>query len=171
VLALAGRLGWSACGLAVLRRGFTSPAAAVAAHRRPSPPYAAGPAAADAGATAMCDVSDGLLADAAHLARDSGVVIDVERAALVRATLEPPGPLQQVAGALGGDPLAWVLTGGEDHALLATFPAGAALPEGWAAIGAVHEAHGTPGVLVGGEPAEAVAAALGTGGTGHVHFR
>jgi thiamine-monophosphate kinase len=171
VLALAGRLGWSACGLAVLRRGFTSPAAAVAAHRRPSPPYAAGPAAADAGATAMCDVSDGLLADAGHLARDSGVVIDVDRAALVRATLEPPGPLQQVAGALGGDPLAWVLTGGEDHALLATFPAGAALPEGWAAIGAVHEANGAPGVLVGGEPAEAVAAALGTGGTGHAHFR
>jgi thiamine-monophosphate kinase len=171
VLALAGRLGWSACGLAVLRRGFTSPVAAVTAHRRPSPPYAAGPAAADAGATAMCDVSDGLLADAGHLARDSGVLIDVERAALVRATLEPPGTLQQVASALGGDPLVWVLTGGEDHALLATFPATAALPEGWTAIGAVREATGGPGVLVDGEPAELVAAELGAGGTGHVHFR
>ena len=136
VLALAGRLGWSACGLAVLRRGFTSPIAVVAAHRRPTPPYAAGPAAARAGATAMCDVSDGLLADAAHLAdRVSGVDIDIDRTALVRATLEPDGPLQQVASALGGDPLAWVLTGGEDHALLATFPAGAQLPDGWTAIG------------------------------------
>ncbi|HYH25229.1 MAG TPA: AIR synthase related protein, partial [Blastococcus sp.] len=42
VVALAGRLGWSAAGLAVLRRGFTSPAAVVVAHRRPTPPYAAG---------------------------------------------------------------------------------------------------------------------------------
>ncbi|TFV61775.1 thiamine-phosphate kinase [Geodermatophilus sp. DF01-2] len=171
VLALAGRLGWSACGLAVLRRGFTSPAAAVAAHRRPAPPYAAGPAAAEAGATAMCDVSDGLLADAGHLAQDSGVLIDVDRAALVRATLELPGPLQQVATALGGDPIAWVLAGGEDHALLATFPAGADLPEGWRTIGTVREAPDGPGVRVGGEPAEAVAAAVGAEGTGHAHFR
>src|ERR671917_1892908 len=107
VVALAGRLGWAACGLAVLRRGFSSPAVAVAAHRRPAPPYAAGPAAADAGATAMCDVSDGLLADAGHLAAASGVTVDVDRTALVRATLELPGPLQQVAAALGGDPPAW----------------------------------------------------------------
>lgn len=169
VLALAGRLGWSACGLAVLRRGFTSPHAAVAAHRRPEPPYAAGPVAAEAGATAMCDVSDGLLADAGHLAEESGVLVDVDRAALVRATLEPPGPLQQVASALGGDPMAWVLTGGEDHALLATFPAGADLPGGWVPIGAVRA--GEPGVQVDGEPAEAVAAAVGAEGTGHAHFR
>ena len=33
-------------------------------HRRPAPPYAAGPDAAQSGATSMCDVSDGLLADA-----------------------------------------------------------------------------------------------------------
>src|SRR4051794_22990395 len=135
VVALAGRLGWSACGLAVLRRGFSAPAAAVAAHRRPSPPYAAGPAAAEAGASSMCDVSDGLLADVAHLATASGVVLDLDRAALVRRCLEPPGPLQQVAAALGADPMAWVLTGGEDHALVATFPGGTELPNGWVGIG------------------------------------
>ncbi|SFT75038.1 thiamine-phosphate kinase [Geodermatophilus amargosae] len=168
VLAVTGRLGWSACGLAVLRRGFSSPLAVVTAHRRPTPPYAAGPAAADAGATAMCDVSDGLLADAGHLASDSGVVLDVDRAALVRATLEPPGPLQQVAAALGADPLAWVLTGGEDHALLATFPPSVALPDGWLAVGRVEE--GEPGVFVSGEPAADVAVAVGAGRTGHVHF-
>jgi thiamine-monophosphate kinase len=168
VVAVAGRLGWSACGLAVLRRGFSSPLAAVAAHRRPTPPYAAGPAAADAGATAMCDVSDGLLADAGHLAADSGVVVDLDRAALVRTMLEPPGPMQQVAAALGADPLAWVLTGGEDHALLATFPSGAALPEGWAVVGEVRA--GTPGVTVSGEPAADVAVSVGAGRTGHVHF-
>src|SRR3954469_25614204 len=170
VLALAGRLGWAACGLAVLRRGFTSPLAVVAAHRRPTPPYAAGPAAARAGATAMCDVSDGLLADAAHLATASGVDVDVDRTALVRATLDPDGPLTQVAGALGGDPLAWVLTGGEDHALLATFPAGAALPDGWTAIGTVRTPRQNPAVYVNGRPSAEVVHAVGAEGAGHVHF-
>jgi thiamine-monophosphate kinase len=170
VVALAGRLGWSACGLAVLRRGFTSPIAAVTAHRRPTPPYGAGPAAAAAGATAMCDVSDGLLADAEHIAAASGVHLDLDRAALVRACLEPTGPLQQVAAALGGDPLAWVLTGGEDHALIGTFPAGAALPDGWTAIGSTRRARHDPAVFVSGEPAATVARAVGAEGTGHVHF-
>jgi len=151
VVALAGRLGWSACGLAVLRRGFSSPAAAVAAHRRPQPPYAAGPAAAAAGASAMCDVSDGLLADAGHLAEASGVVLDLDRASLVRVCLEPPGPLHQVAAALGEDPMAWVLTGGEDHALAATFPEPADVPDGWATIGTVRRG---AGVTVDGRPYE-----------------
>jgi thiamine-monophosphate kinase len=167
VVAVAGRLGWSACGLAVLRRGFTAPAAAVGAHRRPTPPYAAGPAAADAGATAMCDTSDGLLADAAHLAADSGVVLELDRAALSAFVA---GPLPQVAAALGTDPLAWVLTGGEDHALVATFPAAAVLPAGWTTIGSVHGSdEGGPGVRVDGVAAAAVAAELGEA-TGHVHF-
>ena len=170
VLAVTGRLGWSACGLAVLRRGFSSPLAAVRAHRRPAPPYAGGPAAADAGATAMCDVSDGLLADAGHLADASGVVVEIDRAALAAVALDPPGPLPQVGAALGVDPLAWVLTGGEDHALLATFPVGATLPPGWSVVGGVAAAGGEPGVRVDGRPAAAVAAELGTGGTGHVHF-
>jgi len=170
VVALAGRLGWSACGLAVLRRGFTSPIAAVTAHRRPTPPYAAGPAAAVAGAHAMCDISDGLLADAAHLATASSVVLDLDRAALARTCLEPAGPLHQVGSALGVDPLVWVLTGGEDHALLATFPPTARLPEGWSAIGAVRASR-VPGVRVDGVPADEVVAAIGGEGTGHVHFR
>jgi thiamine-monophosphate kinase len=171
VVALAGRLGWAACGLAVLRRGFSSPAAAVSAHRRPSPPYTAGPQAADGGATAMCDVSDGLLADVGHIAVDSGVVVDLDRAALVRACLEPPGPLQQVATALGVDPMSWVLTGGDDHALVATFPPDVALPAGWTAIGRVRGTEEErPGVWVSGEPADEVARAVGAEGTGHVQF-
>jgi thiamine-monophosphate kinase len=171
VVALAGRLGGSACGLAVLRRGFSSPMAAVAAHRRPSPPYAAGPAAAEAGASAMCDVSDGLLADLGHIATASRVVVDLDRAAVVRTCLEPVGPLQQVGAALGVDPLAWVLTGGEDHALVATFPSWVELPAGWAAIGTVRRAGKNPGVLVNGEPADEAARAVGAEGVGHVHFR
>jgi thiamine-monophosphate kinase len=169
VVALAGRLGWSACGLAVLRRGFSSPIAVVAAHRRPSPPYAAGPGAAEAGATAMCDVSDGLLADLGHIATASGVVVDLDRAALVRTCLQTDGPMQQVGAALGTDPLAWVLTGGEDHALVATFPARAALPVGWTPIGHVRKGR-QPGVRVDGEPAADVVRSVGAEGAGHVHF-
>ncbi|MDQ4092395.1 MAG: thiamine-phosphate kinase [Actinomycetota bacterium] len=144
VLGLCGRLGWSAAGLAVLRRGFRSPLGVVSAHRVPEPPYGAGPQAAAAGATAMIDVSDGLLADAGHLADASGVSIDIDSAAL-----PVPSRLSEVASALGADARHWVLTGGEDHALLASFPAGATLPAGWTAIGTVREGrcvtvNGTP---------------------------
>ena len=171
VVALAGRLGGAACGLAVLRRGFSSPVAAVAAHRRPTPPYAAGPAAADAGARAMCDVSDGLLADTGHIATASGVIIDLDRGALAQACLEPAGTLQQVASALGADPMSWVLTGGEDHALVATFPPRVPLPEGWTAIGAVRAVgRKKPGVWVNGESAESVVASVGAESVGQVHF-
>lgn len=132
VLALAGRQGWSAAGLAVLGRGFRAPAAVVAAHRVPTPPYAAGIAAALGGATAMTDVSDGLLADALAVADASGVGVDLHR-----ASLEPDTALLEVAAALGGDAWHWVLTGGEDHGMLATFPPGAGLPAGFRPIGAV----------------------------------
>ncbi|MDQ3887630.1 MAG: thiamine-phosphate kinase [Actinomycetota bacterium] len=144
VLAVCGRLGWAAAGLAVLGRGFRSPAAVVGAHRVPEPPYEAGPQAARAGATAMIDTSDGLLADAGHLAEASGVGIDVSAAALT-----VPPRLVDVGSALGVDPLHWVLTGGEDHALVATFPSDIALPQGWAAIGMVRTGHG---VVVDGQP-------------------
>ena len=79
VVALAGRQGWAAGGLAVLGRGFRSPRVLVEAYRRPEPPYDAGPMAADAGATSMIDVSDGLVADAGHVAAASGVAIDLHR--------------------------------------------------------------------------------------------
>jgi thiamine-monophosphate kinase len=118
----------------------------------------------------MCDVSDGLLADLGHIAADSGVVVDLDRAAVVRACLEPAGPLQQVGSALGVDPLVWVLTGGEDHALVATFPPRTPLPVGWTPIGAVQKGGRNPGVRVGGEPAADVVRAIGAEGAGHVHF-
>ncbi len=47
--------------------------------------------------------------------------------------------------------LAWMLTGGEDHALAATFPPGTALPSRWTVIGEVRAAPGGPGVLVDGQ--------------------
>ncbi|MEP9381196.1 thiamine-phosphate kinase [Nocardioides sp. KR10-350] len=157
VLALCGRQGWAAGGLAILKRGFRSPRVLVEAYRRPQPPYAAGPAAAAARATALIDVSDGLLAEARHLAEDSGVAIDVRTDAL-----DVPEPLHAVASATGQDPLSFVLGGGDDHALLATFPAGTALPEGFTPIGSVIEPGEAPLVTVDGEEYD--------GPTGWTHF-
>jgi thiamine-monophosphate kinase len=73
--------GWLLPGLAVLTRGFRSPGAVVRAHRVPEPPYGRGVEALRAGATAMIDCSDGLLADLGHIAEESGVTIDVDSAA------------------------------------------------------------------------------------------
>jgi thiamine-monophosphate kinase len=141
-VAVCGRLGHAAAGLAVLSRGFRSPRTLVDAHRRPAPPYDAGPSAAQAGATAMCDVSDGLLADLGHIAEASGVAMVVDAA---RLTVDEP--LVAAAAALGVDPLGWVLSGGEDHALAATFPPGS-VPQGWQEIGEVVAGSGVtvPGV-------------------------
>jgi thiamine-monophosphate kinase len=138
VLALAGELGWAACGLELLRRGRADegPEQALARHRSPRPPYAAGPQAAEAGASAMLDVSDGLLADAGHIARESGVAIDLDREWAEAAV---PPELRAAAERLGVDPFEWLLTGGEDHALAACFPPGVRLPAGWRVIGRVDE--------------------------------
>lgn len=132
VVAVCGRLGWAEAGYQVLSRGFRTPRLVVEAHRRPQVPYGAGVEAAALGATAMCDVSDGLLGDLGHVAAASSVSIDVDP-----AMLDVAAPLREVASALGADPLTWVLTGGDDNALVATFPAGTELPERWTVIGAV----------------------------------
>ncbi len=146
VVALRGRQGWAAGGLAVLGRGFRSPRVLVEAYRRPEPPYDAGPEAARAGATSMIDVSDGLVSEAAHLAVASQVSIDLHAEAL-----ETPEPLIAVGAAVGADPLSFVLGGGDDHSLLATFPDAGSVPEGWIVVGQVgDEAPGT--VTVDGAP-------------------
>lgn len=144
-VAVIGRLGWAAAGLAVLSRGFRSPRAVVQAQQVPAVPYGAGATAARAGATSMIDVSDGLLADLGHVAEASGVRIDVQR-----RRLDVAEPLLAVGAAIGADPLTFVLTGGEDHALAATYPPGT-VPTGWTVIGRVLET-GQPAVLVDGRP-------------------
>lgn len=144
-VAVVGRLGWAEAGLAVLTRGFRSPRVLVEAHRRPEPPYDAGPEAARAGATSMVDVSDGLVADLGHVAAASSVGVELHTGAFG----EVAGPMRDAASALGVDPLRWVLAGGDDHALVATFPPGLALPAGWTVVGQVVEGEG---VLVDGRP-------------------
>jgi thiamine-monophosphate kinase len=155
VVALAGRIGWAAAGQAVLGRGFRSPRVVVEAHRRPEPPYAEGPRAAELGATAMIDVSDGLLADLGHIAESSRVAIDVRSEAF-----DVPEPLQAVGAALGVDPLGFLLTGGDDHPLAASYPGGVELPTPWTVIGSISEGEG---VTVDGAKYE--------GALGHDHFQ
>lgn len=137
VVALCGRLGYAAAGLSVLQRGFRSPRALVDAHRCPCPPYSAGPQAAALGATAMIDVSDGLLADLGHVAAASSVAIRLDPAAL-----PIDEPIEAMARGLGIDARSWVFGGGEDHALVACFGPQCDLPEGWTVIGTVDDGSG-----------------------------
>ncbi|MCD2497113.1 MULTISPECIES: thiamine-phosphate kinase [Microbacterium] len=134
VLALAGEQGPAARGLQVLFARFRDaegrPVAVddallteaerfdVGRQLRPEPPVRLGEQAAAGGAHALMDVSDGLVMDARRMARASGVRIDID------------------AAALGADPAA-ALAGGEDHTLLAAFPAGRELPAGFRRIGRV----------------------------------
>jgi thiamine-monophosphate kinase len=146
VVAMIGRTGWAAAGMVVLGRGFRSPRVVVEAQRVPQVPYGAGVVANAAGATSMIDISDGMLADLGHVADASGMVIELDRAAF-----EIPDPLQAVASATGSDPYNLILTGGEDHALVATFPDVDLVPDRWVVIGAVREAlDDEPRVLVDG---------------------
>jgi thiamine-monophosphate kinase len=159
VVAIHGRLGWAAAGLVVLGRGFRSPRVLVEAQRVPQVSYGAGAAAARAGATAMIDISDGLLADLGHVAEASGVLIDLRHDAF-----EVPEPLQAVAAATGSDPYTLIFTGGDDHALAATFRSADSVPDGWLVVGRVKVAdHDRAGVLVDGAAREASA--------GFDHFR
>lgn len=148
VIAVAGELGRSAAGFALLDNGIGERGDEFQElrlrHLAPRPPYGQGRAAAESGAQAMCDVSDGLLADLGHLAEQSGVVMDLHRAAL----REDVDAVAAAAQAAGVDPWTLVLGGGEDHALVACFPDYP--PHGWRVIGAVRS--GTPGVLVDGKP-------------------
>ncbi|NJP65132.1 thiamine-phosphate kinase [Streptomyces spiramenti] len=150
VVAVTGWLGWSAAGNAVLSRGFRSPRAFVEAHRRPEPPYPAGPLAAELGATAMTDVSDGLLADLGHIAQASKVRINIRS-----GDLDVPAQMSDIGSAVGVDPLQWVLTGGEDHALVASFPPETKLPARWRRIGEVRHPSALPRVTVDDAPWDA----------------
>ncbi len=122
--------------------------AELAAQLTPRPPLGDGVLAALAGATAMLDVSDGLALDARRLALASGVVLDLDAVAIGVAGLGLEGEHGEVTGEQ-------VLRGGEDHALLATFPAGAELPGGFRPIGHVRAVGASgPEVRLDGVPYE-----------------
>lgn len=121
-----GELGEAARGLEILFRRFTDDdgapvaltpearaaldpvdARAVSRQLAPRPPIAAALEAAASGATAMMDLSDGLVLDATRLADASDVTIEIDSATL------------------GEEPVR-ALDGGEDHGFLVTFAPDAA---------------------------------------------
>lgn len=140
VLAVCGHLGRSAAGLALLQDGAdprSQPPGirswCVEHHLRPHAPLPQGPLAADAGASSMIDLSDGLLRDGHRIAEASGVRLALSVSGLHedRAALEP---------VLGDAAWECVLAGGEEHSLLATFPG--EVPDGWRTIGVVEAGEG-----------------------------
>lgn len=141
-VAVAGKLGFSQAGLLMLSRGFRSPRALVNAHRTPEPEYELARLATKA--TAMIDVSDGLISDLTHIAKSSNVQIEIDSTKLSIAD-----DLVAAASAFNGNALDWVLNGGEDHAFLATFNSPLDVPSGWDLIG--HVTSGPAQVLVDGE--------------------
>ncbi|PJK21659.1 thiamine-phosphate kinase [Mycolicibacterium goodii] len=144
VVAVAGDLGRSAAGYALWANDIEEFPELRERHLVPCPPYGQGAAAADAGATAMTDVSDGLIADLAHIAAASGVEIDVATDLLAA----DHAAVTQAAATVDADAWGFVLGGGEDHALVATFPGD--IPEGWRMIGRVRACDGPARVLVDG---------------------
>ncbi|MDO5049619.1 MAG: thiamine-phosphate kinase [Actinomycetaceae bacterium] len=144
IIAVAGTLGMSAAGFELLR---TEAVAAslhseealgdwylpVSTYRVPRPPLRAGVAAAASGATAMMDISDGLSIDLARMAKASNVMMDLYPQRLQ----EDVARLLPAARKTGKDAWQWVLHGGEDHAMLATFPPDTILPTPFRVIGGV----------------------------------
>ncbi|GAB2645950.1 thiamine-phosphate kinase [Gordonia jinhuaensis] len=136
VIAVSGPLGASAAGLALLAAGVERFPELIAAHRVPRPDLSQGPIAERCGAHALTDVSDGLVAELATMSQAAGLVFEVDSTSIPR-----PRELADAAVLLGADADDWVLTGGEDHQLLATFPPGT-VPSGWTVIGRVADASG-----------------------------
>jgi thiamine-monophosphate kinase len=143
-LAIAGQLGLSAAGYELWHNGIDGFSELRQRHLVPQPPYRQGGVAAQAGAQAMIDISDGLVGDLRHLAEASGVALNLSTEAL-------GADRERLAGAaevVGVDPWSWVFGGGEDHALVAAFAG--PVPAGWRVIGRVLD--GSPDVLVDGAP-------------------
>ncbi|SNC72122.1 thiamine-monophosphate kinase [Kytococcus aerolatus] len=155
VVAVSGHLGRAATGLELLQEGVLEApvgvresAECLAHQRAPEIDAEAGPLAAAAGATAMLDLSDGLGRDGGRLATASDVVLELQREELA-------DDLAFCAAAVGVERAdRAVLTGGEEHTLLATFPDESRVPGGWRVIGRCREraAEEPPGVLVDGQP-------------------
>jgi len=146
VLAVAGSLGKAAAGLDLLRVGGSARDAfdeLVEIQLRPIPPVDLGVVAAHAGANSMLDISDSLVKDAARISNASKVSLNIEASML----LGYQAILEQAAIRLDVDSLNWILFGGEDHSLLATFSSAETVPKGFKVIGQVIAQTDTPVLL------------------------
>ena len=107
--------GLSAAGLAILTRGLDRPRYVVEAHLNPK---LSAPNKLIQVATSMCDISDGLVTDASHIASASTVRINLSKNKLISGS--DFKDLAELAVELGEQVFDWILTGGEDHFFLAT---------------------------------------------------
>lgn len=109
--------GLSAAGLAILERGLDRPKYVVQAHLNPK---LVAPTKLIEVASAMCDISDGLVSDARNIARASKVDLNFDTSALEASP--DFKDLGELATELGVDVYDWILSGGEDHFFIATVP-------------------------------------------------
>jgi thiamine-monophosphate kinase len=112
---LSSLTGLSAAGLAILNRELDRPRYVVEAHLNPK---LVAPDKLIKVATSMCDVSDGLATDAAHLSYASNVNFNLSKDLISQAA--DFKDLAELAKELNEDVFDWILTGGEDHFFLAT---------------------------------------------------
>ena len=112
---LSSLTGLSAAGLAILNRELDRPRYVVEAHLNPK---LVAPDKLIKVATSMCDVSDGLATDAAHLSQASNVNFNISKDLISQAANFKD--LAELAKELNEDVFDWILTGGEDHFFLAT---------------------------------------------------
>lgn len=115
LLYLSSLPGLSAAGLAILNRGLDRPRYVVDAHLNPK---LVAPDKLIKVATSMCDISDGLVTDAGHIAKSSTVNINLNKELIINAP--DFKDLAELANELGEDVFDWILAGGEDHFFLAT---------------------------------------------------
>jgi thiamine-monophosphate kinase len=125
LVAVTGTLGGGGAGLALVEgRAKLDPVDAFDRVReryaRPHPRLDAAASLAGAGASAMIDLSDGLASDAGHVARASGVVLELSLAALPLAE-----GVEQVSAQLGQPAAELAATAGEDYELCVCAPPGA----------------------------------------------
>lgn len=158
-----GRLGGPRAALEAWQAGQAPSAEARARFAAPEARFAAGRALAALGATAMIDLSDGLAADAAHLAAASGVTLEVDLASLPLHPAVPGTPDAAVQFAAGS---------GEEYELLCTLPAACDA----AAVAAAVAGTGTVATRIGAVREGPPHVALRLGGTtlaipGFDHFR
>lgn len=155
-LYVTGRLGGPGAALRALLAGSTPSLADHIRFVAPIPRLDEARWLAEQGAVAAIDISDGLLADAEHLARASGVTLNIELNAVPR-----------VDGVTPDD----AATSGEEYELLVAVPAGIAID-----AGAFGREFGLPLTLIGRAAAASAQPVLVerdtvAGAHGHDHFR